>query len=409
MTSLLKDAAFYSKAKILLKELNLENYVTTDNLLQNKQGKVSAEKMPKQVSNTVAKYEIGDVLVANIRPYLKKIWLAKHSGGSSADVLIFKVKKGFNSQFLYYSLFRDDFFIHMMKGSKGTKMPRGDKTQILEFTIPKFSLTIQNKIANVLADLDSKIELNNKINKELEAMAKLIYDYWFVQFDFPDEKGKPYKSSGGKMVFNEALKREIPEGWKVYELSSLLKHNYTSIGKNISIDEIKYLDTSSLTKNAIEEIQSLNNSNGKIPSRAKRIVNKNDILYSTVRPNLCHYGIIKNPIKNMIASTGFVQLSSKIEQLSNDFIYTFLTSTWVTKRLQQIAALSVSSYPSISPDDILELKIALPNNLENLGFINNKLGTIYSKISVTQGENQKLSELRDWLLPMLMNGQVKVK
>jgi type I restriction enzyme, S subunit len=143
------------------------------------------------------------------------------------------------------------------------------------------------------------------------------------------------------------LKREIPEGWDSYSLSELLKHNYKSIGKNESFPVINYLDTSSLTKNNLEDTQKINAGKEKVPSRAQRIVNKNDILYSTVRPNLCHYGIIKHPVKNMIASTGFVQLSSKMDWVSNDLIYTYLTSSWVTQRLHQIAALSVSSYPSI--------------------------------------------------------------
>jgi type I restriction enzyme S subunit len=271
------------------------------------------------------------------------------------------------------------------------------------------NLSIQEKIAKVLSDLDNKIELNNRINRELEAMAKTLYDYWFVQFDFPNEQGKPYKVSGGKMVYNAELKREIPEGWEVHSLSSILRHNYSSVSKNKSFQKIEYLDTSSLTKNIIEGTQSLNLNKDKIPSRAQRVVEMNDILYSTVRPNLCHYGLIKHPKKNMIASTGFVQLTSNKDWISNDLIYTYLTSSWVAIRLHQIATLSVSAYPSISPNDILELNIALPRRNKNLEFINSYLGTIYSKISLNQKQNQQLTELRNWLLPMLMNGQVTVK
>ena len=185
MDKKLKDAVSYSKSRALLDEISVENYITTDNLLQNKQGKVDAEKMPKQSSNSVTGFDKGDILVGNIRPYLKKIWFAKYSGGSSSDVLTFKVKAGYDSEFIYYSMFRDEFFEHMMNGSKGTKMPRGDKNQILQFPIPSFSLPTQKAIAKVLSDLDAKIEVNNKINAELEAMAKTLYDYWFVQFDFP--------------------------------------------------------------------------------------------------------------------------------------------------------------------------------------------------------------------------------
>ena len=231
MNKKLGDIAQYSSEKILLEDLSLEDYVTTDSLKQEKKGRELATNLPPGVGSAV-KFENGDILVSNIRPYLKKIWFADCIGGNSADVLTFKVDSSFNSKFVYYSLFRDDFFEHMMRGSKGTKMPRGDKDQILDFPVPDFSYDKQEKIAKVLSDLDAKIELNNKINAELEAMAKLIYDYWFVQFDFPDENGKPYKSSGGKMVYNEELKREIPEGWEVKELSEVadFKHLCACIG-----------------------------------------------------------------------------------------------------------------------------------------------------------------------------------
>jgi type I restriction enzyme S subunit len=211
------------------------------------------------------------------------------------------------------------------------------------------------------------------------------------------------------MVCNEDLKYKIPDGWEVKKLSKLIKCNYSSIGKNYSNHQLEYLDTGSLTKNVIEFTESINTETDQAPSRAKRIINKNDILYSTVRPKLCHYGIMKDPTKNMIGSTGFAQLSSKIDMLSNDLIYTYLTSTWVTKRLHQIAALAVSAYPSISANDILDLHMALPKNMNDIDPINLKLDTIYSKISLNQKENKKLTELRDWLLPMLMNGQVTFK
>ena len=108
-----------------------------------------------------------------------------------------------------------------MKGSKGTKMPRGDKSQIMDFVIPNLEIDEQIKIGKLLKSIDQKIQINNQINQELEAMAKTIYDYWFVQFDFPDQNGKPYKSSGGKMVYHPELKREIPEGWGVEKLDDL--------------------------------------------------------------------------------------------------------------------------------------------------------------------------------------------
>ena len=218
----LSNAVKYSNKRINVDEISFEDFVSTDNLLQNKLGKTNAVKLPA-LKGLMPGYANENILVGNIRPYLRKIWFADKKSGCSADVLVFEVNKLNHPKFIYYTLFRDDFFDHMMKGSKGTKMPRGDKTQILEFLIPDFDFADQQKIAKVLSDLDAKIELNNKINAELETMAKTLYDYWFVQFDFPDANEKPYKTSGGKMVWNEELKREIPDGWEVGNLKNIAK------------------------------------------------------------------------------------------------------------------------------------------------------------------------------------------
>ncbi|HFC6663063.1 TPA: restriction endonuclease subunit S, partial [Neisseria meningitidis] len=221
MNSALKNYAAYVNNKIDVCEISLNQYISTDNILQNKQGIECAASLPIQGGKVTA-FKKGDILLANIRPYLKKIWYAQFDGGCSADVLAIRANAKTDSHFLFYALFRDDFFIHAMKGAKGTKMPRGDKTQIMEFKIPVFDLKTQQSIAAVLSALDKKIALNKQINARLEEMAKTLYDYWFVQFDFPDANGKPYKSSGGDMVFDETLKREIPKGWGSIELQSCL-------------------------------------------------------------------------------------------------------------------------------------------------------------------------------------------
>ena len=360
------------------------------------------------------KLEKGDILLANSGHtigkmlYVRESPFIKKSTFQKSVAIIKPDSSKVDGSYLFYNLLAN--VEGLRRAAVGSAQPN-----LLLGDLRNFQVSIEKErpsqvlISKILSDLDKKIALNNKINTELESMAKLIYDYWFVQFDFPDANGKPYKSSGGKMVYNEALKREIPEGWEVKELSSILKSNYASIGKNHSFQEIEYLDTGSLTKNVIEGTENINTMQDKAPSRAKRIVQKNDILYSTVRPKLCHYGIVKNPIQNMVASTGFVQLTSRIPAIGNDLIYTFLTSSWVTSRLQQIATLAVSAYPSISPNDILELHIALPKDEKLVAPINVQLESIYSKVALNQQENMALTDLRDWLLPMLMNGQVTIK
>ena len=319
------------------------------------------------------------------------------------------IKDKLDTDYLYHFLKSNIFknFIHRVKASGSTilHLYQRDLAQ-LELEVP--TLKDQQNISKVLNTIDAKIEVNNKINQELETMAKTFYNYWFVQFDFPNENEKPYKSSGGNMVFNEELKREIPEGWKNKKLSDFVDCNKWNRTKESSYDIVNYLDTSSLTKNVIKSHQKLNFGKDKIPSRAQRIVSENDILFSTVRPNLLHYGIIKRPIENLVASTGFAQIRNKTPEVTNDFIYQVLSQDYVTKRLHQIAVGSVSAYPSISHNDIMNLNIAFP--LE--GNLIKKANVIFQqyneKIALNLEQNQKLSELRNWLLPMLMNGQITV-
>mgnify|MGYP003289241033 CR=1 FL=1 len=265
----------------------------------------------------------------------------------------------------------------------------------------------QKRIAAVIIAMNSKIENNNSVCIELESMAKTIYDYWFTQFDFPDADGKPYRSSGGAMVWNEQLKREIPKGWIVAPLSQYLNCNKHSVHQKDKFDSICYLDTGSLTDNAMDSLECYE-SISVAPVRAQRIVYQNDILYSTVRPIQRHYGIIKHPAKNMVASSGFACLSSKTDSKYNDLFYLFITAPQNTKKLCAIADSSVSAYPSINPSDILDLQIALPKYLGEIDELVSSLSRLLYSKAHWQDETRQLFSLRDWLFPMLVNGQATV-
>jgi type I restriction enzyme S subunit len=154
--------------------------------------------------------------------------------GKSAAYLNFKT--GINHFYYYYFQLKDiqQYFYNVATGSTIKNL---SLKSIQDFNVPVPSESEWKQIASVLSNLDAKIELNNRINRELEQMAKLLYDYWFVQFDFPDANGKPYKSSGGKMVWNKELKREIPEGWEVEKIGNVLK---TSLGGTPSTEIRKY-------------------------------------------------------------------------------------------------------------------------------------------------------------------------
>jgi len=163
----LGDICSLSKKRINIEKLSVETYISTENMLPNKAGVVNANTLP--TIKSIQAYEKGDVLVSNIRPYFKKIWKAKINGGCSNDILVFKAKENIDEDFLYYILANDDFFIYAMATSKGTKMPRGDKTSIMQYEVPYVNIEIQKKIANILKSIDEKIELNLKINNNLVA------------------------------------------------------------------------------------------------------------------------------------------------------------------------------------------------------------------------------------------------
>lgn len=218
----LNDIAEFVTDKISSSGISLDRYVTTDSLLQNRRGRETAQNLPPMPC-ALTHYRQGDVLVANIRPYLKKVWYADSEGGCSSDVLAFRAKNGHCPSFLYTVLMQDAFFDYAMSGAKGSKMPRGDKDQIMRYELPTFTPLEEENIGNMMVDIMSKINVNSQINDNLEAMAKQLYDYWFVQFDFPNEEGKPYKSSGGAMVWNEKLKHEIPQKWSVSNVKSLIE------------------------------------------------------------------------------------------------------------------------------------------------------------------------------------------
>lgn len=173
----LSDICDFRKGKVEVANLNTKSYISTENMLSNKSGITDASSLPT-VSLT-QEYKSGDVLVSNIRPYFKKIWQARYDGGCSNDVLVFVPKSNTDSNFLYYVLADDDFFTYSMATSKGTKMPRGDKTSIMQYAVPMVDFYTQKKIASVLKSLDEKIELNNAINENLEQQAGALYQSFF--------------------------------------------------------------------------------------------------------------------------------------------------------------------------------------------------------------------------------------
>ena len=264
----------------------------------------------------------------------------------------------------------------------------------LDLILPEYKE--QKKIGDFLYTINTKIEINNKINAELEVMAKLIYDYWFVQFDFPNKQGKAYKSSGGKMVFNKELKREIPEGWKVKELSDIAN---ITMGQSPS--------GSSYNENQDGEIffQGSTDFGWRFPTirqytnEPSRMANVGDILLSVRAP----VGTLNIADNNCCIGRGLAALNSKANATSYLF-YVMVYFKQIFDRRNSVG----TTFGSITKDDLHSLQLVYPS-LEILKEFDKKVANFNDKILNNHRQNQQLASLRDWLLPMLMNGQVTVK
>ena len=169
----LNDIAEFVTDKISSSSISLDRYVTTDSLLQNRRGRETAQNLPPMPCS-LTHYRQGDVLVANIRPYLKKVWYADSEGGCSSDVLAFRAKNGHCSSFLYTVLMQDAFFDYAMSGVKGSKMPRGDKDQIMRYELPTLTPMEEENIGNTMVDIMSKININRQINDNLPTLDRSL-------------------------------------------------------------------------------------------------------------------------------------------------------------------------------------------------------------------------------------------
>ena len=374
----LNDIAEFVTDKISSGSISLENYVTTDSLLQNKRGRETAQNLPP-MQCALTNYKQGDVLVANIRPYLKKVWFADSEGGCSSDVLVFRARNGHCPSFLYTVLMQDAFFDYAMSGAKGSKMPRGDKDQIMRYELPTFTYTEEENIGNMIVDIMSKINVNRQINDNLEAMAKQLYDYWFVQFDFPNEEGKPYKSSGGAMVYNEKLKREIPQGWDFCFLENLLTIRNGRDHKHLA-----------------DGLYPVYGSGGEMRKVSEYLYDGESVLMPR-----------KGSLNNiMYVNEAFWTVDTMFYsemKLSNCAKYIYYT----IKDIDFTRWDSGTGVPSMTSSTLYSIKLVKPQN-ETLKKFDEMISPLFEHMKQISEQNVVLTKQRDELLPLLMNGQASV-
>lgn len=350
----------------------------------------------------------GDVVLAMDRPWIDAgLKFASVAPDDLPSLLLQRTARlrGSETLDIYYLryIIGSPWFTKYVKNiNTGSLVPHISGDQIKNFSFPVPPINHQRKVSAVLTAIDKKIELNNLINVELEAMAKLIYNYWFVQFDFPDANGKPYKSSGGKMVYNKTLKREIPDGWEVGSLGDIEPNIVT--GKTPSTKKpenfkgnIPFICIGDVRCNMHITKTELTLSDLGADSQANKYIPKGAICVTCIAsPGLVGFAT-ENSQTNQ-------QLNTVIcSQVENQYLLYF----YLKDHFMFAKAKTGNTFANMNKGDFSSIKVICPQKYILKRFTKHLQPTI-DKILVNSKESNKLIELRDWLLPMLMNGQVTV-
>ena len=348
-------------------------------MLPNRAGIATATTLP--TGELTPSFGIDDTLVSNIRPYFKKIWKATFSGGCSADVLVFKAKENVSKEYLYYVLADDEFFKYSMATSKGTKMPRGDKTSIMNYPVKLPPLPTQQKIAAILSSLDEKIELNNKINTNLEQQVQALFKNWFVDFE-------PF---GGKM----------PEGWKVGKLSDIADYlNGLAMQKFRPLEDeegLPVLKIKELRQGCCDESSELCS-----PSKVKPeyIIHDGDVIFSWSGSLLVD-----------IWCGGICGLNQHLFKVTSRNYEKWFYYFWTKHHLDRfifLAADKATTMGHIKREELDKVEVIIPDD-KTYSKLTMTLSPIIGIIINNRVENRRLSEIRDNLLLELMSGNINVE
>ena len=382
----LQDICSYVKTKVETSNYSIEDYISTENMLPEKGGITVASSFP---SGKVTEFQENDILISNIRPYFKKIWKADRRGCCSNDVLCIRANNNVDAEFLYYLLSQDLFFAYVMSGANGSKMPRGDKQQIMnwEIEIPS-EKEDQRCIASILSSLDRKIELNNKINADLEEMAQAIFKNWFVDFE-------PFKD--GKFVDSEL--GMIPEGWKVGRLTEIASYmNGLAMQKfppENNEDSLPVLKIKELGQGFCGTDSDRCSCN--IKDECK--IHNGDVIFSWSGTLLVD-----------VWCGGDCGLNQHLFKVTSKDYPKWFYYYWTKHHLQEfihIAKDKAVTMGHIKRGHLEEALVAIPDN-DSMDKAHDLFEPILSKMISLRKENSRLSTLRDTLLPRLMSGELEV-
>lgn len=349
----------------------------------------------------------GDIVFSRVGSIDRNVYVDKNHEGwmfSGRCIRVRADKNKVNPRYLSYYFKQNSFKKMMMNLAVGATMPSLNTKIMNSIELDLLPRENQDKIANILSAIDDKIQINNQINQELEAMAKTLYDYWFVQFDFPDQNGNPYKSSGGKMIYNPELKREIPEGWGVEKIEEIAQTGSGGTPKSTNSSyytdgEVPWINSGELSRTVITSTSNFITEEGLKNSNAK--------LFPSGTILVAMYGATAGKVSFLAFEASTNQAICAI--MLSDVRMRYYLKNVIEDLYQYLVNLSTgSARDNLSQDMIKNIKVVIPSNeiLDRYYYFSNN---IIKELTKKQQENEQLIQLRDWLLPMLMNGQVKVE
>ena len=383
-------------------------FITISNITgQNKLSLEDTMFVPESYYNGLnenKKAQKGDILYSVVGSFGKPVYVDfDKQMVFQRHIAILRPKRNVNARFIYYTMLNPQFYKLVDKLAIGCSQRTVtlDTLRNIEISLP--DKDIQDKTVEVLSLIDRKIDENCKINDNLEQQLMLLYDYWFTQFDFPDNDGNPYQTSGGKMVWNDTLKRNIPENWKV---QSVISNCLSSIIKpGVEIFNTKtYLATADVKGTSIST-GTIVDYDGR-ESRANMQPSINSVWFAKMKNSIKHLYLNKEMqpiISSSILSTGFCGL--QCNEISFEYIASYVSNAYFEIHKDMLA--HGATQEAVNNDDLAGVHIIIPEDTV-LRAYHETTQAIYAQISKNICENQELVKLRDWLLPMLMNGQATI-
>jgi type I restriction enzyme, S subunit len=366
------------------------------------------------VSSQKSVFYPNDTLYGKLRPYFQKVYSPCFKGVCSTDIFVVKPKKRIHSKFLFYILASDEFTNLANSGSTGTRMPRADWKHLSTTIWNLPDLPTQTTIAEILSSLDDKIELNNKINQELENLAKTLFKQWFIDFEFPfdfaqgkpNENGNPYKSSGGEMVDSEL--GEIPKGWYVSTIEEITEvvtkgTTPTTIGGKFTESGINFIKVESLTEQGAfikSKFGFIDEDTNQLLKRS--IIKEGDVLFS-IAGTIGRVAVVTKDI--LPANTNQAIAIIRPNNVDSNFLKLLMQSALIQNDTKSNVVQAVQA--NLSLGVIKATKFIKPSS-EILNLFQSYLKEVFEQVNLFTEEVQELTNLRDIILPKLISGELEV-